>query len=257
LTIGRTATRAAIPALIAMVAVYFFRGSGGRKLGILACSVIVAVVGVFALPEAAVERLSTIVDAVAGPSSVTSSAAGRTEAEESTLERRELMRDAIETAITHPFAGVGAGLFTQYRRDNMLRQDGSQKPYLPAHNTYLEIASDSGIPGVIFYLIFLGSIYAGIRETRKLSASCATAQSDLIQSIALNVEAALVYFSVCAMFMTCDKHPHQFVVAGFSIAMLRMARALPVQAPAAATLKRQATPPLQYAGKRSGPVAAY
>jgi O-antigen ligase len=186
------------------------------------------------------------------------SAAGLTEAEASSVERHELMQDAIATAIRHPFAGIGAGLFVQYRYDKMLRPNGSHKPYLPAHNTYLEIAADYGLPGVVFYLIFLGSIYAAIRETRKLSKARAAPQSDLIQSIALNVEAALVYFAVCAMFMTCDKHPHQFVLAGFAIAMLGMARALPVKAPAAAPLMRMPNnAPARYAGKRSLPAAAW
>jgi O-antigen ligase len=258
LTIGRTATRAAIPALIAMAAVYFFRSSGGRKLGIVACSVVVAVVGVFALPHAAVERLSTILDAVAGPSSVSASSAGMNEAEASSFERHELMQDAIKTAITHPVAGVGAGLFTQYRWDHMLRANGEHKPYLPAHNTYLEIASECGIPGVIFYVIFLVSTYTTIRDTRKLAAFRATPQAELLTSIALSAEAALVYFAVCAMFMTCDKHPHQFALAGFAMAMIRMARALPVEAPAAAPSTRlPKNAPAPYAGRRSWPVAAY
>jgi O-antigen ligase len=256
LTIGRTATRAAIPALIAMVAVYFFRASGGRKVGIFACSVIVAVVGLFALPEAAVERLSTVLDAVAGPSSE-SSAAGMTEAEASAFERHELMQDAIKTAITHPLAGIGAGLFTQYRWDRMLRADGGHKPYLPAHNTYLEVASECGVPGVIFYVIFLGSMYTTIRDTRKLAAAQASPQADLLTSIALCAEAALVYFAVCAMFMTCDKHPHQFVLAGFAIAMVRMARALPVKAPAAVPATRRPNAVAPYAGPRPRPVAAW
>lgn len=258
LTIGRTATRAAIPAMIAMVGVYFFRGSGGRKVGIVACTAIAAVAAVFTLPQATLERLSTILDAVAGPSSA-SSDAGMTEAEVSSFERHEVMADAIHTAITHPFAGVGAGLFTQYRWDRMLRPNGRHKPYIPAHNTYLEIASDSGIPGVIFYLIFLGSMFAAIHGTRRLTAARATPEEDLMWSIALCAEAALVYFSVCAIFMTCDKHPHQFALAGLTIAMLKIARARPAAVPAPAPVPvpvRLPAAPSRAVRSQSWPVTA-
>jgi hypothetical protein len=115
----------------------------------------------------------------------------------------------------------------------------------------------SGIPGVVFYQIFLGSIFATFKETRKLSAESLAPQSDLIRSIALNVEAALVYVCVCAMFMTGDKHPHQFVLAGFAVAMVGMARALPVKAPAAAPATRRPNAAAPYAGPRPRPVAAW
>ena len=33
------------------------------------------------------------------------------------------------------------------------------------------------------------------------------------------LEAALAYFVVCAAFMTCDRHPQQFVLAGIAISL--------------------------------------
>jgi O-antigen ligase len=176
------------------------------------------------------------------------------EAEASAAERHELMQDAITAALQHPVTGVGAGMFVQYRFDVMLRPDGTHKPYLPAHNTYLEIASECGFPGVVLYLIFLGSIYGAVRKTRNLTAARSTTDSDLLWSIALCVEAALVYFAVCAAFMTCDKHPHQFVLAGFAIAMLRMARALPAENPRAQPVPLPAFS-ARFAAKPARPVA--
>lgn len=224
LLIGRTATRAAIPALLVMSAVYFFRGDGVQKAIIVISISVGTVAAILVLPPAIVTRLSTVIEAFSGPdASAAQSPEGLTEAAASSAERHELVQDALETVIRHPFTGIGAGMFVQYRYDIMRRPDGSHKPYLPAHNTYLEIASECGFPGVLFYLIFLGSIYGSIRRTRILSAARTTAESDLIWSTALCLEAAFVYFAVCATFMTCDKHPHQFLLAGFAIALQRIA----------------------------------
>jgi O-antigen ligase len=235
LVIGRTATRAAIPALLVMLSVYFLRSKGAHRLAIVAFTLIGGTLAVFALPDSAVERLATVLEAF-NPPAETQFYQGLTEAQASSLERHEIMRDAIETALYHPFVGIGAGLFVQYRYDKMLRPDGSHKPYLPAHNTYLEIASESGIPGLILYLVFLWTVYASIRKTLKLTAGRANPQADLLWSIALSNEAALAYFATCAAFMTCDKHPHQFVLAGFALAMYQMASSLQMEAPVTATL---------------------
>jgi hypothetical protein len=47
----------------------------------------------------------------------------------------------------------------------------------------------------------------------------------MMSQIVVCLESALVYFTVCAAFMTCDRHPHQFALAGLAIALERMARA--------------------------------
>lgn len=253
LMIGRTGTRASIPALVAMLAVYFMRSKGVQRVAILALAILGIGVALIALPTSTIERLSTVLDAF----NPQEQHGEMTEAEASAFERHEIMHDAIQATIEHPVVGVGAGMFTQYRWDVMLRPNGQHKPYLPAHNTYLEISSECGFPGVISYLIFLGLIYSQIRAMRKFTiARPAAPTQELMLSITLCTEAALVYFMVCETFMTCDKHPHQFVLAGFAIAMQRMMRAGMTETPVAAQPSRYATVPVPFVGKRSFPIAA-
>ena len=245
LLIGRTGTRAAIPALIAMLAVYLLRCSGAQRIGILAFAGIGTMVVALCLSETTLNRLLTIGKAFnPGQGYV-----GMNEADASSLERHELMRDAIKIALEHPIVGVGSGMFTQYRWDKLLLQNGQHKPYLPTHNTYLEIASECGIPAVILYLFFLSSIYGPIRAMRKLTAGRANPEAKLLSSIALASEVALIYFFVCAMFMTCDKHPHQFVLAGIAIALQRMARS-PLDGSPAAQPASMPMASVPFVGKR-------
>jgi O-antigen ligase len=247
---GRTGTRAAIPALLCLAAVYFIRGQGVQKMIIL---ILVLVVPLFAsafLSGDTLKRLGTVLEAFHPKDRYDG-----TEAMASSLQRHELMRDGIQATLHHPIFGVGPGMFMQWRFDNMPRADGQHKAYMPAHNTYVEFMSENGFPGVILYVIFLYVMLSQVRAMRKLTLGQTTEQANLVRSIALAVEASLVYFAVCAIFMTCDKHPHQFVIAGFVMAMEMRARSwLATEAPAAAPLPAQFMA-LPVIGKRSFPVA--
>jgi len=237
--VGRTGTRAAIPALVGMLAVYFIHSQMSKRVAILAFAAVASVVMLFVLPSATLERLKTIADAF------TSEAAAQqlpsTEAMDSTMERRDLMKDAITITLRHPVTGVGPGEFPEYR-STLLYANGQPKRFFPSHNTYLQISSESGIPGLIIYLFFLTAIYRTLRRIRKLNASHTHPQWLLVNQITVGLEAALVYFMICAFFMTCDRHPHQFILAGMAIALERVLQYGLKQSPGPVSQPRMAVP---------------
>jgi O-antigen ligase len=224
LLIGRTATRAAIPALIAMLVVYVVRTSGAGKAAIVAFSIIGTLGAVVMLPRSTVERFASIADVFDLSSHSVQDFGNQTEAQGSLIGRKELVNDAINAALSHPVFGIGPGQFVEYRFNEVRNPDGTTKPYLPSHNTYLEIASESGFPGLLLYLAFLICIFSAIRRSRKMN-QVRTSPDESISQICLCAEAALVYFAVCAAFMTCDRHPHQFVLAGIAIALAKITTA--------------------------------
>jgi O-antigen ligase len=193
-----------------------------------------------AVPQSALDRLATISDAFGG------NRGANTEAMDSLNERRGLVRDAFQMALDHPLLGVGPGEFQDYRVQKMRNPDGSAKHFIPSHNTFLEIAADEGFVGLLFYLTFLGGIYITLRKTRKLAASRTGPDWDMVSSILVCLEAAFIYFTLCAAFMTCDQHPQQFVLGGMAIALERVVRAA-VQLPqqTAATVPEMAIPVLR------------
>ena len=82
-----------------------------------------------ALPGAALQRFSTIFESLDSQSLV---ARGyMSEATASTLTRKDLWADAIDTTLKHPVLGVGPGQFVEYRFRNYRREDGGSKQYLP------------------------------------------------------------------------------------------------------------------------------
>ena len=68
--------------------------------------------------------------------------------------RKDLAMGAIDIIKHHPWLGTGPGTFhIAYR---MYQQGAIYSKY--AHNNYLEMASEIGIPGLIVYLIFIGGM---------------------------------------------------------------------------------------------------
>lgn len=221
--IGRTGTRAAIPALIIMIVVYFKYSTAAGRMGIALFTALALLLTIAVLPRETLSRFGTIVDSFEinsiGQNGQTS------EAMASTAERHDLIMDALQMTRSNPLFGVGPGEFPDYRFKYLRYSNGAPKHYFPSHNTYLQIASETGIPGVIIYVFFLWSLYRTIRRTHKLNAISNHPDSRFIGQICVALQAAFVYFAACAVFMTCDRHPHQFVLAGMAIALERLLKA--------------------------------
>jgi O-antigen ligase len=209
IAIGRTATRTAILAITAMMAIYFFRSNGRQKVSLILVSLIAFVGLIMVLPSEALKRLATITDAFAEQRRTD----GTTEASASAAERRDLLRDALSAVESNPIFGVGAGQFMDYRFQVL------HKHFLPSHNTFAQIAAETGIPGLLAYVGFLLAIYLSLRRLRKMLPMAHPSEQVLIGQIITTMEAALGYFVVCATFMTCDRHPQQFLLGGMVIAL--------------------------------------
>ncbi len=74
----------------------------------------------------------------------------------STIQRFTLLSSAFDIFIKHPFFGVGLGNFEYYAARYI------QYPMV-CHNTYLEIAANLGLPGLIIFLTILYRTYASLR----------------------------------------------------------------------------------------------
>jgi O-antigen ligase len=217
LSVFRTATRAAIPAALLMFCVYFFRSNTLQKFLLILTLVVVGPIVFLMLPQTTITRLATIVYSFDSES--VNQMQGDSEAMASTAERRDLLSDAIKMTIDNPVFGVGPGEFPDYRHEHLRYANGDAKRFFPSHNTFAQIASESGIPGLLLYLLFLWNMIRTCQRVRKLSRSIQHPDSNLFEEITTCIEAAFLYFLACAFFMTCDRHPHQFVIAGMAISM--------------------------------------
>lgn len=68
----------------------------------------------------------------------------------------------------HPFFGVGIGNYeAYYQRYSQLLEIDPRKEDRETHNLYLEIAAETGVPGLITFSIILVIILRGLRKARK------------------------------------------------------------------------------------------
>lgn len=221
--IGLTATRAAVVALLGLGAVYFWRVGPIQRLVIVLLSIFALGGSLIVLPSSVLERFGTITqsfDVEAARQMSTES-----EAMASVSERFDLLMDGVHMTLTHPIWGVGPGQYPYYRFQNLRQPNGRPKIWFPSHNTYIQISSESGIPGLLLYLGFLAMIYKTIRKCYAYNKRNSHPNWQIGYQMTICLEAAFVYFVICAIFMTCDQHPHQFLLAGLAIATERVSLA--------------------------------
>ena len=146
--------------------------------------------------------------------------------------RIEMWARGIEMVTTYPVLGVGKGAFASYTKS------------LIAHNSGIEIAGETGLPGLFLWIgiIYLGfrNLLRAYRETADvyvratLTALALSIAGYLLSALFVTLEYELLYFLLaltCATGLTL-KEPQRFtlrdaaIVAGIALAFLAIVKAV-------------------------------
>jgi O-antigen ligase len=162
------------------------------------------------------------------------------------VQAREITWSAgLRMVAAHPLAGVG---LYRFRQLVLLYEDPSQiQVRTLAHNTYIEVAAEQGLPGLLLFVTALGMIAAGLR--RAIHASRGAGHL-LLSKGARGLQAALVSTVVCAFFVSAGWNRFFWFVFFLGAAAARVGQAEPaaaVEGPDEASLD---------AGESSEPVTA-
>jgi O-antigen ligase len=132
----------------------------------------------------------------------------------------------------HPWAGVGIGNF----KPMMLqyREKGSTTDTI-AHNAYVEIAAELGLPGLAVYLAMLGCAYQTLKQVRRPPFR---ASPRLVRQAALGLQAGLLGFAVASFFVSAEYQKLFWLMVFLSMCLpyfrkpeAVLVEALPVDAP--------------------------
>ncbi len=173
-----TFSRGGFLGLIAVIGVMWigaerkFRGAL-LLMGVAVCALVI-------VPESYYERISTIAD---------------TESYDRSIQGRFQAWDvAIQAVAEHPLTGVGY--------NNFLLVFPRYSPHSPrvTHNSYLQIASECGLPALAVYLGLFATGIAALRRLRREAAGAPQATDIVVYSKAL--EASLCGYMVCATFLS-------------------------------------------------------
>ena len=181
-----------------VLAVFVFSALKGKKAVVIFLVVFAA--GFMALPLATRERVINIADV---------KSSGGT-----TWERLKLWEGTVNMIKVHPVLGFGANTYSR----NFPKYKPSDYPdERYAHNSYLQIASEVGIPGAFLLICFFASVFAAC--IRKLTIMPKSLRKDL----ALGLIAGLVGFSVNA---AVDTHLESVTLSVFFFTLLGFAYSL-------------------------------
>lgn len=109
----------------------------------------------------------------------------------------ELWRAGWKIVRDHPLAGIGVGQF----KSAVGAYSSVKHLSRLAHNTYLEIAAEMGIPGLILFLGLFGFSFHSLTQVRR------TATRDgpgLLSAAAMGIQSGLVGFGAAAFFVSAE-----------------------------------------------------
>jgi O-antigen ligase len=124
--------------------------------------------------------------------------------------------------VAHPFAGIGLGNFkdalTSYLERGGPLPDGRASHI--AHNTYLEIAAELGLPGLFLFVAMLAAALASLETVQRNATQ--TGQT-LVRGTALGLQGGLLAFAVSALFVSLQYQKLFWLMLFLSMCLPRLA----------------------------------
>jgi len=116
--------------------------------------------------------------------------------QESSEFRLELWQAARQDFLDHPILGIGLGNFAPQIVKNGLI---IQIPFHVAHNTYMDIAANMGLSGL---LPFIGVLIGSVFTLRKVVKRSNGPEDVMVRQVALGLQAGILGYMVCAFFLS-------------------------------------------------------
>ncbi len=122
--------------------------------------------------------------------------------------RKELLKKSLYTAVTHPLFGVGPGCF-------ILVDSG----WMVAHNSYSELAAETGFPGLILFLLTMAAGFKNIRTVRQTPWYEHDAEVRLFTQA---LWASMAAYMLAACFASTEYNLYPYFMVGYTCAMVRI-----------------------------------
>jgi len=113
----------------------------------------------------------------------------------STASRQHLLDQSLILTATHPIFGVGIGQFMVAENALAISQGARRGSWLGTHNTYTQVASETGLPGA---LLFIAVFFLSMKTTHSLYQ--ATKGEAELKAVAIQAEA--LFFSLICLATT-------------------------------------------------------
>jgi O-antigen ligase len=239
LAIASTGSRAAMIGAAAAALAVFFTVGFAQKMKLLIGGVLIFVVILAALPSHLMRRFTTIF----GDETDITQLAGSGRIDERTLStiessqnRRMLLMDSIAITFQHPIFGVGPGNFPEAQNDLAKARGEVMGNWHVTHNTYTQVSSESGLPGLALFLLAIIFCLRSISRTLRIPVPPGSVAWQDIHMMAATLRVSLVAFLSCALFASLAYLPVITILSGLAISLefcvkKLLASALPITTP--------------------------
>jgi O-antigen ligase len=217
---ARSGSRMGLIAFAITVLMFFIFGNTRQRIYLVVGCLLLAAVVPPMLPQSVKERFTVLFHS--GQASGTKEEMRLSEAAAgSAVLRRQLFLDGLQYTLENPLFGVGPGQFMQAEVQHA-HQQSRKAIWLYPHNAYTETSSETGIIGLILFLVaFLGA-QVGLQRIRKHGPDLLT------RRMALFTHLALILATVGAFFLTLGYSGIIWILIGtsgtFQLAVARQAK---------------------------------
>ena len=219
LIIFQTGSRSGLLSLCLMSCFVLVKARGGVRVGMIAGLFVVGAVAAFTVPATTLHRYFTLFSS-GGETSI-DEAKSLEMAAGSGLQRKELLIDSIVLTINNPVFGVGPG---QFAVQDAVRAHalGVAGKWLLTHNTYTEVSSETGFPGLILFVCTLASTFNSVRKVYNQSRRFPDLTE--ISGSALFLMMALAVFYVSIFFAAMSYKYYTPTMVGVVVSFVAAAR---------------------------------
>jgi hypothetical protein len=219
-----TGSRSGMLALLTMFTVYFIRSSARMRVyllaGATACVVLISTVA----SDYILARFTTMFSSGYDESlsaqenrNLSGAAVGSAQA------RKYLLKRSIELTLKNPIVGVGPGMFPVAEAEDA-KELNLEETWHETHNTYTQISSETGIPGLIFYGT---ALIIGLRTLSRLSKLKPRGPDrhgfHVVRQSALYLQLSLITLMVGAIFLSFAYSSLFFALIGLTAVLERSA----------------------------------
>lgn len=122
--------------------------------------------------------------------------------------RRALLRKSFMTGFTHPLFGVGPGCFVLVDHE-----------WVVAHNSYGELIAETGVPGLLLFLLTIAAALKNVSQVRK---SQWYEQDSEFRLFTQALWACLVAYLMGGLFASTEYNLYPYFMVGYTCAMVRI-----------------------------------
>jgi O-antigen ligase len=206
LVLAKTGSRGAMMAFALMLLFLLIISPVKTKIALLLVSAIGLAVLLAVVPSYLMERYVTFFT-VNSAASQPSGDSGDAELDRlrgdasSAEERRRLLQESVNLTLEHPLVGVGPGCFQSAVYDEAKAKGIRHNVWLMTHNSYTQISSETGFPGLILLLCLFGASFKSIWAVLKSAKPHGEKPNPAAEAAAKSLLLSLVVVSVSVFFL--------------------------------------------------------